>query len=95
MDNPQKQEKDTLVQSLWNALFAGTRLRRVTANDPRVFVLKSIVWDRQESKVIDTETGEIFRFPWDQLEFLDPIDGNLPGMPPAPATLNKWRPGSK
>ena len=86
---------DTLVQALWNAIFSGTRLRHATCDDQRVFVLKSIVWDRQESKVIDTETGEIFRFPWDQLEFLDPIDGNLPGMPPARATLNKWRPGSK
>lgn len=84
MDDRQHREKDTLVQSLWNAMFAGTKLRRVAANDPRVFVLKSIVWDRQESRVIDTQTGEIFRFPWDQLEFIDPVEGNLPGMPPAP-----------
>jgi hypothetical protein len=87
MDNRQEHEKESLTKSLWNAIFAGTRLRHVSANDQRVFVLKSIVWDRQESKVIDTATGEVFRFPWDQLEFLDPVNGNLPGLPAAPKTL--------
>ena len=87
---------DTLVQSLWAAIFRGPRLRHVSAvKDSRVFVLKSIVWGKQESKVIDTETGEVFRFPWEELEFLDPIEGNLPGLPPAPATLSKRHPGSK
>ena len=95
MDHCQDHEKDTLVQSLWNAIFAGTRLRHVAANDPRVFILKSIVWGRQESKVIDTETGEVSRFPWTELEFLDPVEGNLPGLPPAPGTLSKRHPGSK
>jgi hypothetical protein len=87
MDNRQEHDKDTPLQSLWNAIFAGTRLRHVAGNDSRIFVLKSIVWDRQESKVTDVATGEVFRFPWDQLEFLDPVESNLPGMPPAPKTL--------
>ncbi len=78
------QGDDTLVQALWGAIFAGTRLRRVVANDPRVFVLKSINWAGQNSTVIDTTTGEVFRFPWNDLEFLDPVDVNLPGVPPAP-----------
>ncbi len=78
------QGDDTLVQALWSAIFAGTRLRRVAANDPRVFVLKSINWAGQNSKVIDITTGEVFRFPWNDLEFLDPVDVNLPGVPPAP-----------
>ena len=87
MDDHQTHEKDTLVQSLWTAILRGTRLRHATANDSRVFVLRSINWGRQESKVIDTETGEVLRFPWTELEFLDPIEGNLPGLPPAPKTL--------
>jgi len=88
MDDSQGHKKDTLVQSLWNAIFRGTKLRHVGAGkDPRIFVLKSIIWGRQESKVIDTETGEIFRFPWTELEFVDPVDGNLPGWPPAPKSL--------
>lgn len=87
MDDHQKHEKDTLVQSLWTAIFRGTRLRHIREDDPRVFVLKSVIWGRQESKVIDVETGEVFRMPWDQLEFLDPVEGNLPGLPQAPKTL--------
>jgi hypothetical protein len=87
MDNRQEHEKDTLAQSLWNAIFAGTRLRHVSANDSRVFELKSILWSRQESRVIDTETGEVFRFPWTELEFLDLVEGNLPELPPAPKIL--------
>jgi hypothetical protein len=84
MDQCHDKDKDDLVHSLWNAIFAGTRLRHVAANDPRVFVLKSIVWNRQESEVIDVDTGQVFRFPWDELEFLDPGESNLPSMPPAP-----------
>jgi len=85
MDDGQHREKDTLVQSLWNAIFRGTKLRYVGAGkDPRIFVLKSINWARQESRVIDVESGEVFRFPWTELEFLDPVDGNIPGMPPVP-----------
>lgn len=87
MEHSSARDKDGLVHSLWNAIFAGTRLRHVAVNDHRVFVLKSINWARQESKVIDTATGEVFRFPWDQLEFLDPVNGNLPGLPAAPKTL--------
>ncbi len=88
MDDHNHNSHDTLVQSLWTAIFRGTRLRHVgTVKDPRVFALKSIIWGRQESKVIDTETGEVFRFPWHELEFLDPVDGNLPGWPPAPKTV--------
>ena len=87
MVSHETQEADTLVQQLWSAIFRGTRLRHVVDNDPRVFILKSIVWGRQETKVIDIATGDIFRFPWNELEFLDPIEGNLPGMPPAPKTL--------
>ncbi len=77
-------DQDPVVQSLWSAIFQGTRLRHVGANDPRVFILKTILWGRQETKVMDVATGEVFRIPWDQLEFVDSIDSNLPGWPPAP-----------
>jgi len=95
MHNSRDDSDDTFVQLLWTAIFRGTRLRLVTGNDPRVFVLKSVIWGRQESKVIDVDTGEVYRFPWDELEFLDPIEGNLPGLPPAPPTLSKRHPGLK
>jgi hypothetical protein len=75
---------DHLIQSLWSAIFRGTRLRNIAVNDQREFVLKSVVWSRQRSKVVDIETGEVFEFPWTELEFLDPIVANLPGMPAAP-----------
>ena len=78
---------DPLIQSLWTAIFRGTRLRHVAANDSREFVLRSIIWSRQESKVIVTETGDVFLFPWTELEFLDPVESNIPGMPPAPKYL--------
>jgi hypothetical protein len=88
MDNHQRQEHDTLVQSLWTTIFQGTRLRHVgTDKDPRIFVLKSIDWRRQESKVTDVDTGETSRFPWNELEFIDPIEGNLPGWLRGPKTL--------
>ncbi len=96
MDDHQPHEHNSLVQALWTAIFSGTMLRHIGAvKDPRIFVLKSILWGKQETKVIDTETGQVFRFPWDELEFLDPVEGNLPGFPPTPATLCKRRPGSK
>ena len=82
MDNHQHHDQGTLVQSLWNAIFAGTRLRHI-GDDQREFVLKSINWHRQESKVVDTETGQVLRLPWTELEFLDPIESNLPGCPRA------------
>ncbi len=85
MRNHKIEPPDALVQALWAAIFQGARLKHVGAcDDPRVFILKSILWDRQESKVLDTTTGEVFRFPWTELEFLDPVDVNLPGVPPAP-----------
>jgi hypothetical protein len=74
---------DTPVQALWNAIYAGTRLRHVGKSDPRIFILKAILWARQETKVVDVETGEIFRFPWTELEFMDHVEGNLPGFPSA------------
>lgn len=95
MHNSRDDSDDTLVQLLWTAIFRGTKLRLVTGTDHRVFVLKSVIWGRQESKVIDVDTGEVYRFPWDELEFLDPFEGNLPGLPAAPATLGKRHPGSK
>ncbi len=84
MNNHEHPEHETSVQALWNAIFSGTKLRHVTANDPRVFVLKAILWGRQESKVVDVDTGEILRFPWTELEFLDPAESNLPGWLQAP-----------
>ena len=70
------------------AIFQGARLQHVGAcDDPRVFILKSILWDRQESKVLDTTTGEVFTLPWTELEFLDPVDVNLPGVPPGAGFL--------
>ena len=88
MNHHQHHDHDALVQALWSAIFRGTRLRHVGAEeDSRVFVLRSILWGRQESKVVDVNTGEVFRFPWTALEFLDPVEGHLPGMPPAPSNL--------
>jgi len=94
MDDHQLQEHDTLVQSLWNAIFAGTRLQHVTDEDQRVFVLRSVIRRRQESKVIDTETGEVFRFPWTRPEFIDPIEGIIPGWPLPPETAKTLCSGS-
>ena len=79
MDNDQPRDSDTLAQLLWNAIFSGTRLRRVGTNDQRVFLLRSILWDSQASRVIDMETGQVSVLPWTKLEFLDPVDVNLPG----------------
>jgi hypothetical protein len=83
MTNDGYPEQQHNNQALWNAIFAGTRLRHLDANDARVFVLTAILWGRQESKVIDVNTGEVFRFPWNELEFLDPVESNLPGFPEA------------
>ena len=80
MDNHQPRNHDSLVQSLWNAIFAGTRLRHI-GDDQREYVLKSINWHRQESKVVDTETGQVLRLPRTELEFFEPIESNLPGFP--------------
>jgi hypothetical protein len=88
MQSSKGETPDAIVQALWNAIFSGTRLKHVgPVEDKRVFILKSIIWSRQESKVIDTETGEVSRFPWTELEFVDPIEANLPGWPSAPKTL--------
>ena len=80
MDNNQDHDRDTVVRSLWNAIFSGTRLRHI-GDGQREYVLRSIIWDRQESKVVDTETGQVLRFPWAELEFLEPVAENLPGWP--------------
>jgi hypothetical protein len=88
MQSSKGETPDVIVQTLWNAIFSGTRLKRVGAGeDQRTFILKAILWGSQESKVIDAETGEIFRFPWTELEFVDTIEANLPGWPSAPKTL--------
>ena len=88
MRSSRADSSDTLVHALWNTIFSGTRLKHIgPVEDKRVFVLKSIIWGKQESKVIDTETGEVSRFPWTELEFVDPIEANLPGWPTAPKTL--------
>jgi hypothetical protein len=85
MQSSKGETPDTIIQTLWNAIFAGTRLKHVgPVKDPRVFVLKSIIWGNQETKVIDVDTGEVFRFPWTELEFLDPVESNIPGFPPVP-----------
>jgi len=85
MHSKKPESEETLVHALWNAIFRGTRLKHVGAGeDPRIFVLKAILWRSQESKVIDVDTGEIFRFPWTELEFLDPVESNIPGFPLAP-----------
>ncbi len=76
-------DKDAVICSLWNAIFAGTRIRHV-GDDRREYVLRSIIWGQQERKVVDVETGEVFRFPWTELDFIDPVEGNLPEWPPAP-----------
>jgi hypothetical protein len=87
MNDDKENQQEGLVQELWSAIFSGTRLRHIGSNDSRVFVLKSIVWGQQESKVVDIQTGKIFRFPWAELEFLDPIDVGLPGIPAAPTNI--------
>ena len=84
MNDRQDNGKNEVIQSLWNAIFSGTRLRHVGANDPRVFILNAILWSQQESKVIDVDTGEILRFPWTELEFIDPVESNIAEFPPAP-----------
>jgi hypothetical protein len=82
---PDKQESpDTLSQALWSAIFHGTRLRHVRQDDTRIFVLRSVNWGRQQSKVEDVETGEVHCFYWDELEFLDPVETNLPEWPSPP-----------
>ena len=81
-DHPEHQHS---TQALWNAIFSGTKIRHVgPTEDPRVFVLRSILWGRRESKVTDVATGEIYRFPWHELEFVDPVETNCSGFPPAP-----------
>lgn len=84
MRNPKPSDNDILVQSLWSAIFQGTRLRHIRDDEQRVFLLKTINWRKHETKVVDAATGEIFRFPWNELEFVDAIEANLPGWPPAP-----------
>jgi hypothetical protein len=84
MHNQKRSDNGILVQSLWSAIFHGTRLRHICDDDQRVFLLKTINWRKQETKVVDAATGEIFRFPWNELEFVDDIEANLPGWPPAP-----------
>ncbi len=78
MDNYQPPDHDSLVQSLWTAIFRGTRLRHVGDNDPRAFILKAILWGREVCRVINVDTGEVSLFPWTELEFLDEIETNLP-----------------
>jgi hypothetical protein len=87
MRNNKPDSEETLVHALWNAIFSGTRLKRVGDEDRRTFILKAILWQSQESKVVDVNTCEVFRFPWTELEFLDPPDGNLPGLPLASKNL--------
>jgi hypothetical protein len=83
-----KQESpDAITQALWSAIFRGTRLRRIRQDDPRIFILRSINWGRQQSKVQDVETGQVFIFPWTELEFVDPVESNLPEWAKAPATF--------
>jgi hypothetical protein len=96
MHSDKPDSPDTLVQALWNAIFTGTRLKHVGAGkDPRIFVLRSILWGSQETKVVDTATGENFRFPWSELEFIDPVESNIPGWPPPPDASEVSYPGSK
>ncbi len=64
MHSRKNNSQDTLVQSLWSAIVQGTRLRHVGDNDPRVFILKSILWGREACRVINVDTGEATLFPW-------------------------------
>lgn len=80
-----KPADNDIIQALWTAILRGTRLRHIRGNDPRIFVLRSINWARQETKVIDTANGEVCRFPWKELEFVDPVAAKVPGWPAPPA----------
>jgi hypothetical protein len=82
------------VRAVYLALFRGMKLTHV--DDPsRIFLLQWIDWATHSTEVIDADTGETFVFPWNDLEFVGPIESNLPGFPSASKKSNKRRPGSK
>ncbi len=85
----------TPVQAVWVALFRGMKLTHVAEDDSRVFLLQSINWGTHSTEVIDADTGETLIFAWNDLEFVEPIESNLPGFPPAPKKSNTRGPGSK
>ena len=95
MHHSKDDSQGTPVQAVWVALFRGMKLTHVAEDDSRVFLLQSINWGTHSTEVIDAETGETFVFPWNDLEFVEPIESNIPGYPPASKKLKIRRPGSK
>lgn len=81
MNNEQYPDSNKLMRLVWTAMLRQSRLRHVgDGEDPRVFILRSINWRTQDCKVSDVATGEVFRYPWRELEFLHSVKGNIPGL---------------
>jgi hypothetical protein len=91
MHHSKDDSQGTPVEAVWVALFKGMKLTHVAGDDSRVFLLQSINWGRHATTVIDADTGETFVFPWNDLEFTEPIESNIPGIPPAPKKSKKPR----
>ncbi len=95
MHHSKDDSRGTPVQAVWVALFRGMKLTHVAEDDSRVFLLQSINWGTHSTEVVDAVTGETLIFPWNDLEFLEPIESNLPGFPSSPKTSKRRGPGSK
>jgi hypothetical protein len=67
----------TEMQIIGDWLFRGTRVYLLSEPD-RILKQKKIRWDRQTCDVED-ETGRVLHdIPWDDLEFWDEVEFNLP-----------------
>lgn len=95
MHHSKNDSQATPVQAVWGALFKGMKLTHVAEDDSRVFLLQSINWGTHSTEVIDAGTGETFIFPWNDLEFAEPVESNIPGFPPASTKLKRRRPGAE
>jgi hypothetical protein len=81
MNDKQHPDPARLLRLVWTAMLRQFRLRHVgCGEDSRVFVFRSINWRTQDCKVSDVATGEVFRYPWRELEFLHSVKGDIPGL---------------
>ena len=67
----------TALRAVGNWLFGGSKVYLLSAPG-RMLRQRKIHWDRQSCDVEDADGEVLYDVPWDDLEFWDPVEYNLP-----------------